>query len=138
MRHCAESLQQLVLVSLDVDDFKQINDGQGHQAGDLVLKTVAGMLQAAFRSTDVIARWGGDEFLVMASDSQSGSVEQAVGIFNTYLNRFNSSAGDGTEIHVSIGWYAGPAASLNDLIDQADKTMYRNKPSGKGQSCRCL
>lgn len=135
MRHCAESLQQLVLVSLDVDDFKQINDGQGHQAGDLVLNTVAGMLQAAFRSTDVIARWGGDEFLVLASDSPSGSVEQAVGTFNNYLNRFNSSAGDGTEIHVSIGWYAGPAVSLNELIDQADKAMYRNKPSGKGQSC---
>lgn len=63
---CGKKDVASTLIVLDLDDFKQVNDTYGHQAGDVVLRETAAQLQTMFRSTDIVGRWGGDEFIVLA------------------------------------------------------------------------
>ncbi|HKM08784.1 MAG TPA: sensor domain-containing diguanylate cyclase, partial [Sphaerochaeta sp.] len=74
LKHAQRLNAETILLSIDVDDFKSINDTFGHDEGDKVLKLVAVTLNESFRMTDIVSRWGGDEFLVLALDAPSGFV----------------------------------------------------------------
>lgn len=115
------------LVLLDCNKFKQINDEQGHAAGDQALKTLSRALRDSSQGDDVIGRLGGDEFVVLLTDTDS------IGA-NLFLNRLNgtlrrNSAVLPFEISVSSGvaYYGLDARSLDMLMQIADEKMYRNK-----------
>ncbi len=67
----ARSRSPLSVLMVDLDDFKRVNDEHGHQAGDRVLRAIAGALRAAVRTSDVVARYGGDEFVVLMPDTDA-------------------------------------------------------------------
>ena len=122
----------LVVVLADLNDFKQINDTYGHQAGDTVLKEFAKRLNRATRGSDLAARWGGDEFMMLLVDCEASQLPPIL----ARLDDFNVEV-QGRELPVSIavGWEAYDAGDrLSDLIEQADRMLYLNKGSSKNQA----
>jgi len=120
-----------VLVMIDLDGFKQINDVHGHLAGDSYLRQVARLLQSHVRSHDVVARLGGDEFAVLLTntDPETGAARaaQLADLANQEHAAWN---GRSLPIRFSVGVEAyGPADQEDEVILRADVKMYRNKGS---------
>jgi diguanylate cyclase (GGDEF)-like protein/PAS domain S-box-containing protein len=118
---------------IDLDKFKPINDRYGHQAGDLVLQEVARRLQQVTREKDLIARIGGDEFLVMLETSHSKDfIGRVAGqIINLLMQPFDIGAGE-VEIGASVGiaHYPRHGSTANEIIHIADQSMYAAKQRG--------
>ncbi len=115
----------LALMLLDVDHFKDINDRKGHPAGDDKLRDVAHGLQSAIRADDLVARYGGDEFIVVAPHT---SRDDALHL----AERLRVAARE-SEASVSIGVAIFPqdAATQDELIEAADAALYRAKQAGR-------
>ncbi|MDH3768739.1 MAG: GGDEF domain-containing protein, partial [Gammaproteobacteria bacterium] len=123
------------MVMLDVDFFKKFNDAHGHIAGDHALCTVADALRQYFRPTDMIARYGGDEFAVLLPDTL---MDQALEIAERVRAAVGGNPGertgpdDGAGITVSIGVAERKASdTLESLINNADAALYRAKLAGR-------
>ena len=127
--------QALVVVFLDLDDFKQVNDRFGHEAGDQALGKVGEMLANTLRSGDALIRWGGEEFLVVMPQI---SLEQAGSRILDMLRQHGSTLlrPDGTPVTFSVGVAErsdSKVATWEALIRQADERMYRSKMAGKNR-----
>ncbi len=123
----------VTLVLIDVDKFKLINDGYGHAAGDQVLKTVAKLLSDSFRSTDFVARIGGDEFCVViteVSDQLRSTVERKIGEINTLLRQ---KPGGMPETSLSAGVATSQEGFDDGLYRRADTALYASKEAGRGR-----
>jgi len=129
LNHTQRLENQAILLSIDIDAFKAINDTYGHVRGDLVLKIVASTLKHTFRNTDVIGRWGGDEFLVLALDAPVGTVDVLINRFNKSLHEASISCQAPLFVNATIGTaYSEAEVTLEQLIHQADRAMYAKKP----------
>jgi len=122
------------LILLDIDFFKTINDTYGHVFGDCILTEVVALLKDAVRSTDVIVRYGGDEFVLFLPDTRLGG---AVAAARKIIRMIKATPmGDATRkmaVSLSVGVVAFPLAGKNDvrsLLDAADQAMYRSKGRG--------
>jgi diguanylate cyclase (GGDEF)-like protein len=127
----------LSLLFLDIDDFKQINDTLGHQHGDAIIREVGSILKGGIRLADLLCRYGGDEFVLLMSQTP---LEQAW-LLAERLRRLIArtpitQAGQSSQLTVSIG-VAGLTAgmSLEDLIKAADAALYQAKEGGKNRCC---
>jgi len=126
------------LIFLDIDQFKFINDSSGHQAGDQLLIMVANTLLKAVRNTDIIARFGGDEFVVLAPQiNQNGAKSLINKIFRQMMNVeifFDEML---HKVSISAGLLMFPVDDHNeqDLMASADIAMYKAKDSGRGKWC---
>lgn len=109
---------------LDLDHFKRFNDTNGHLAGDRLLQATAGAWGNRLRRTDVIARWGGEEFAVLLPDTD---IECAVGVVDDLL------AVVPKEITCSAGLASTQAEHTVDLLAQADEQLYRAKAAGRAR-----
>jgi diguanylate cyclase (GGDEF)-like protein len=130
------SAARLAVVFLDLDDFKVVNDTRGHDAGDQLLLALAPRLSAALRPGDTIARFGGDEFVVLCEDLSSD--EDGIRIAERMAEacrRPVTIRGQRYEITASAGLAIGRgrAAGASDLLRDADTAMYRAKELGKGR-----
>jgi len=129
---------ELALFYLDLDHFKIVNDTQGHEAGDKLLKLVAKTLQRVIRETDILSRIGGDEFtLIMPNSDLQGIMNVAIKI-NENLKALNFSAGgQHFKISCSIGIaiYPKHGGDEQTLLSNADSAMYQAKKLGKGRYC---
>ena len=118
---------------LDVDFFKTINDRYGHAAGDAVLQAFAREACAALRSADTLARWGGEEFLLLMPDTR---LDEALAVLGRIAARIDAMRVDTFDPQLAITFSAGVAASLplerfDEAIQRADEAMYRAKASGR-------
>ncbi len=127
--------QSLILLLLDLDRFKEVNDHRGHATGDALLQQVAHRMRAVVRDTDFVARVGGDEFVVLQPDAgvpEEGGVvaEKLV----EALSRPFYIGGRETRVGASIGLsvYPQDADNLDRLFDKADRALYRAKAGGRG------
>jgi len=132
-----------VLLFLDLDNFKNINDTQGHDVGDLLLKQVALRLTSHVRAHDTVARLGGDEFVVLLEDLSKNSLEAAelakrIGkTLSSQLALPYELASQSHKSSASIGatLFGADSASAADLLKQADIAMYRAKAQGRNDLC---
>ncbi|MQA42475.1 GGDEF domain-containing protein [Rugamonas aquatica] len=119
---------------IDLDNFKPINDTAGHGVGDEVLKTVAARLKSCTRSTDICARVGGDEFVVIATQLEhDGQASDVAGKLLARLTEGIQVAGQVYALGASIGiaLYPQHGRSLAELVQCADNAMYHVKRNGK-------
>lgn len=119
------------LVQIDLDDFKRLNDSLGHAVGDRALKYLVSRLQRSLRPSDVVARFGGEEFVVMLPDT---GVDDALGVVRRFLHEFSASNIPGTSQGMSfsagVAMYCGKE-ELDEVIQRADRAMYAAKRQGK-------
>lgn len=116
------------LLLVDVDRFKNVNDRHGHQAGDRVLQAVARALAAGLRESDVLARWGGEEFVILLPDTPLG----AAGEIAERLRRRVMGAGCRPAVTVSIG-LAAAAGDPGIWLERADRALYGAKAAGRNR-----
>jgi diguanylate cyclase (GGDEF)-like protein len=122
---------RLTLVFADVDDLKSINDTRGHGEGDKVLVETATFLKTVFRESDIIARVGGDEFVVLVLENNSDT-DAASGLvrLTENLDAYNASRFSVTPLSISVGaacYQPDQPCSIDELLAQADKLMYKQK-----------
>jgi diguanylate cyclase (GGDEF)-like protein len=120
----------LVLVFIDLNGFKQINDRFGHQEGDQALRDVAKILKSTFRGSDVIARIGGDEFAILAIDAEKESEEILKNRLDEKLKNHNDETTRKFKISFSYGivnFNPNHPSSLEELMASADRAMYAKK-----------
>jgi diguanylate cyclase (GGDEF)-like protein/PAS domain S-box-containing protein len=135
--------QGVAVLFVDLDDFKLVNDSFGHSAGDELLVEVAGRLREATRTTDVVARQGGDEFLILIADLEVGGVEHEFDVAELarrVAEQLRDSLSEpfvisDTEIYcsgsVGISIYPIDAPDAESLLKHADIAMYKAKASGR-------
>ena len=128
--------ERVAVLFLDLDDFKAINDTQGHQAGDELLRAVADALSRSIRPQDTVARLGGDEFAVLMEDAREGLARRLAERMHAALRMPMRVAGQDRAIGVSIGIALGHsgASEAESLMREADIAMYVAKGAGKGGS----
>jgi diguanylate cyclase (GGDEF)-like protein len=122
--------RELVLLFVDMDDFKQINDKYGHQEGDVALQRAARVLRATFRDSDIIARLGGDEFVVLAADT--GTSAMIVERLRRALVERNQSEDYPYNLSFSVGaarFDPEDPPTIQELLHTADEMLYEQKRS---------
>ena len=125
----------LLLAQLDIDHFKPINDQHGHATGDRALQAFAGTVRASLRDSDVLARWGGEEFVLMLTDT---SADQARGLLERIRQAVQAleiahSAGS-LQLTVSIGLAQHlPGDTVEHTLERADQALYRAKALGRNR-----
>ena len=121
---------QLAIILLDIDFFKSVNDTKGHNVGDAVLKEVALILRASVRNSDVVVRWGGEEFIVFTPKT---TLEQAQQLAETIRDNVkNASFSHGRQLTASFGVTSFEEEDkLETLIQRADRALYRAKELGR-------
>lgn len=124
------------VVMIDSDNLKQINDKHGHDAGNRLLQHLVRCIREQLRGSDVMARFGGDEFIVLLSETNNkGAQEMAERIRKAIeISRFDIRGGD-TNVTASLGVasYPDDGGNLEVILDKADKAMYRAKQKGRNK-----
>jgi diguanylate cyclase (GGDEF)-like protein len=127
----------LSLALIDLDDLKWVNDRHGHAAGDSAIRALADSLRATCRTTDYLARIGGDEFAVILIDADAQAAERIVGRFLQELWSRNIPVSTGSEpirVSASVGIaQAGPTDNVQAWTERADRWMYQAKGLGKNR-----
>jgi diguanylate cyclase (GGDEF)-like protein len=128
----ARQIAPLILVFLDLDGFKDINDKFGHMAGDQVLIDFSALMKKNFRSCDVFARIGGDEFAVLMSNTTPAKAEVAIEKFSGLLREYNQHEGRQYVVEYSYGiveYDQDKHQSIETLLEEGDAHMYQLKKS---------
>jgi diguanylate cyclase (GGDEF)-like protein len=128
IKHARRNKRELVLLFVDLDDFKSINDRYGHQQGDVALQRAARVLRATFRDSDIIARLGGDEFVVLAADT--GTSTSIIERMRKELDERNTKDGLPYTISFSVGaarFDPEDPPTIEELLHMADSMLYEQK-----------
>lgn len=127
----------LSVVMVDVDHFKLVNDRHGHAVGDQVLKFVSGVLSAAVRTSDLVGRYGGEEFLVLLPRTDLGGAALVAERIRARLEHSVADAERQLKITASFGVATlmppGAESRINSLIEAADQALYRAKAAGRNR-----
>lgn len=130
---CERNATSFVLAEADLDHFKHFNDTYGHDIGDLVLSGFARLVQPMVRSNDLVARHGGEEFIIVLSQT---SIEEGESVLERIRTELESHSFDNVPIGVTASfglaeWKVGE--SISDLLKRADEAMYEAKISGRNR-----
>jgi diguanylate cyclase (GGDEF)-like protein/PAS domain S-box-containing protein len=127
----ARSPDSTAVLFIDLDNFKEVNDGHGHGVGDDLLRDVAQRLQAAVRPGDLVARFGGDEFVVVCEKVTAATARLVGERLLRAVEEPMTRAGSRVHVTASIGIALSPAASVEQLLREADAAMYAAKDAGR-------
>jgi diguanylate cyclase (GGDEF)-like protein len=126
----------LSVALVDIDRFKEINDTHGHSVGDRVIEEVSTILAQSARSTDLVARYGGDEFAIAAPETNASDAYQFAERIRLRVASMDVKAGGEVcvKVRVSIGLSSAPDDEYRNamqMIDAADRALYRAKQNGR-------
>ena len=124
--------QEVSLLFMDIDYFKNFNDVNGHQAGDLLLKQISKIMKKCIRSTDAVARYGGEEFAVILPNTTENDAVKIgerirLSIQNTYFKGQENQPGNNITISIGVSSYPHRSISKYQLINTADDALYKAK-----------
>jgi diguanylate cyclase (GGDEF)-like protein len=128
--------KSMLLFFGDVDSLKTINDTHGHSQGDLALNDVSAILKETFREADIVARIGGDEFVVLAVDASMESTDILTDRIQAALKKRKQQGDQPYQLTLSLGiarYDPEAPCTVNELIAQADGRMYQQKRASKGK-----
>jgi diguanylate cyclase (GGDEF)-like protein/PAS domain S-box-containing protein len=128
--------QEFTVVYVDIDGLKAVNDTYGHEAGSALIAGAADVLKNTFRAADVVARMGGDEFVIIAAISRAGA-GVITDRLEIHLSTFNARSGFPYKLSLSVGmahFDPGSPATLEDVVRQADQAMYEQKRNKRGRT----
>ena len=132
-RYYEDQLKQTEMVAgvamIDLDDFKLHNDTYGHNAGDLVLETVVNVIRNSIRKTDMLVRFGGDEFLLVMPDILEASFQKKLQQIQNEIHVAEVPGYSQLQVSVSIGGVLSTHGTIEDAIHKADQCMYQAKTS---------
>ena len=120
----------IFMLYADVDNLKMINDTAGHQEGDQALCDIAAILQTTYRESDIIARIGGDEFVVLPIGTTGANIEKIISRLQRNIENHNAARESSHALSLSLGtsfYDPGRPSSVDELITLADKLMYEQK-----------
>ena len=124
----------MILIYTDLDGMKGINDKLGHTIGDLAISDTANALLKTFRRADMIARIGGDEFVILATETPGTDIETLISRLKENLNTYNDKPNRNYELKLSVGvarYDPTQPCSLEELLSKADTLMYEDKQKKK-------
>lgn len=125
----------LCIAIIDIDFFKKINDTYGHLCGDYVLKEVAYLILGNFRKTDMVFRYGGEEFVVLMTEtSLENSLIPLERLRKTIENNNFIFKGEKIKVTISIGAETNHTESTEEFLNNADKALYQAKQNGRNQT----
>ena len=136
MARVRRTLAPLAVLFLDLDGFKRINDQHGHAMGDELLRDIASRLQRTVRETDFVARWAGDEFVVLLEGVTSDAPEPLAHKLIEVIEEPLSAGGVTLQVSTSIGvalFVHDAAETPQELLKRADEAMYNAKRAGKAR-----
>ena len=123
----------LSILFIDIDYFKQINDQFGHKAGDDTLKFIAKTLSKRCRESDILARTGGDEFILLLANSDQAAAAKLAEVIMQSISIGQSEQGPAVCISVGIAQLETQDSNLENLLQRADKALYRAKQRGRNR-----
>lgn len=134
-RRCVRGVRTMLLAQMDIDHFKSINDTYGHGVGDMALKAFAQTVRDNIRNSDVLARWGGEEFVLLLSDTDvAGAMLTLQRVRAAVEGTIMADAPPGLQMTVSIGLAEHMAGEMLEVtLDRADKALYSAKRAGRNQ-----
>ncbi len=125
----------LSIAIIDIDFFKKINDSYGHMCGDFILREVAYIILENFRKTDIVFRYGGEEFVVILTETNAENafvpLERLRKSIENYKFKYNGIL---INLTVSIGISSNNTETADIFLDNADKALYKAKENGRNQS----
>lgn len=124
-----------VVMMIDLDDFKQINDRYGHQVGDEVLRAIADVLKSCLREIDTPARYGGDEFCALLAETGADGAREVAERLRHAVEQIEPAGAPGVRCTISIGMAEANRLLVNvqDWVNLADSAMYRAKNQGRNR-----
>ncbi len=127
----------LSLIMLDIDYFKDINDTQGHRAGDMVLKELAMLIKKTVRKSDIVARYGGEEFAIILTNTKLAGAADEAERLRKKIEAYEFRAFPHIRVTMSLGVAAYPHKEISsggDLVTRADEALYRAKHGGRNRT----
>ena len=127
---CKASGERIMVISVDLNGLKPINDTHGHAAGDIAISTIAKALMTCSKPDDVCARFGGDEFVVAGPVDSEEAAQDYINRVQAYLSDFNQTSGKPYQVSASFGLVSAipnEAITLDEFISEADEKMYSEK-----------
>ena len=135
-QECARTMRydvEFSIILFDIDGFKHINDTLGHYAGDRVLQETSRICKESIRGTDVFARWGGDEFIILVRESRKVDLKTMIKRIQRNLEEITLNI-EGTEIRITVSVGAQRSSkhcdNFNLIVSNADKALYEAKEQG--------
>lgn len=125
--------EPLSIAILDIDDFKKINDSFGHNKGDEILQTLANMVHNHIRSVDIFARWGGEEFIIIFTNTDLENAFKSCENIRLIISNYKDNLIDKFTISIGLSTF-NPNLSLEQNIKNCDKALYKAKSNGKNQT----
>lgn len=126
--HCA-------LMMIDVDNFKAINDAAGHQAGDRVLHSLANIMRTSLRNTDILGRWGGEEFIAILPHTTSGEAMVVAENLRCKVEEFAFGVGHSVTISIGVGEF-DQDETVHECVGRVDSALYMAKEGGRNKVCQ--
>ncbi|WP_417513327.1 diguanylate cyclase [Marinobacter sp.] len=131
--------EQVSVIAMDIDHFKVVNDNYGHHAGDLVLQDVAGIFQKFSRDRDLVARFGGEEFVILLPGADLAEAEGCAERIRQGVEKHVVQAGDDVAIRITVSLGVAQVnsatESVEDAASRADKALYEAKAGGRNRVC---
>jgi len=125
-------LHTFAVIMVDIDHFKGVNDAHGHQMGDIVLKEFAEILKSNSRKTDIVGRWGGEEFMVICAQTDLKGATALADSMKEQIASYSFSSGEPKTASFGVSVY-NKNEDIKDLIKRADDALYKAKKNGRNR-----
>ncbi|HPR64471.1 MAG TPA: GGDEF domain-containing protein [Thermoanaerobaculia bacterium] len=122
------------LIYLDCDRFKEVNDTRGHSEGDRLLYLLAGTLSLSIRATDILARMGGDEFVILLPDSRAEIASEVVQRIRDNVRETMTRHGWAVTLSMGVATFPYPCCALDEMLNMTDALLYRSKQEGRDRA----